>query len=367
MKTGVKETFLKSFFFLLMVLFLYSLIKRYIYGIGSISNLSDEMPWGLWKGLNIFGGVALAAGGFVITAIIYIFNLKMFRVLLKPLILMSFLGYLTVIVSLLIDDGRPWNIVMPLIFWNTKSVMWEVSWCVATYTLVLFLEFLPIVLEKLGFKKTINLWARFIPPLVFVGVILSTLHQSSLGTLLVIVPHKIHKFWYSQILPLLFFLSAIVLGLSTINLVICIYKNRLEKIKRERLSLSISNFIIVMFSFYLIVRAADIFWKSSLSDVFSFSFPSMLLLTEYLLFGIIPLFLLLLKKKEPQSSTFFLANLFIVLGVVLNRVNVSIIAFQMVNGAEYFPHFLEIVVSISIFLIPAYIFNIAVKKLPLFP
>ena len=368
MKINLKEKLNLSniLFFLLMALFVFALFKRYIFGLGAISNLKDDMPWGLWKGLNLFGGVALASGGFVVTAVVYIFNLKEFRIFVRPLILTSFLGYLMVILTLLIDDGKPWNIFMPLFFWNTRSVMWEVAMCVASYTTVLFLEFLPLVWEKIGFKKTLKLWQWLTPLLVVIGVLLSTLHQSSLGTLLVIVPQKLHPFWYSPILPLLFFLSAVALGLSTVTILSFLFSKYLPQSNLIKISKSVSIANSLVLFCYLFTRVLDLYFRKVLFSFLSTDFASLLFFAEILLLFLIPVTIFVFKKSEIKSKLLFAANLSVVLGVILNRMDTSIVAFQIKNGAFYFPAFLEIVVSISIFAIAIFLFNLTIKNLPVF-
>lgn len=349
-----------------MIVFFFSLIKRYIFGLGAISNLSDDMPWGLWKGANLFGGVALAAGGFVVTAVVYIFNLKKYKVFVRPVVLTSFLGYLMVILALLIDDGRPWNIFMPLIFWNTKSVMWEVALCVASYTTVLFLEFLPLVWEKMGFKKALKFWSWLTPALVFVGVILSTLHQSSLGTLLVIVPQKIHPIWYSPILPILFFFSAVVVGLCATNIIAFIYSNKFPEEKISPLAQRLAKSTGVVFYVYFILKIIDLYQRGLLKDIFVFDIASSLFVVEFFILGLIPATALFFNKAVNSKKTLFGLNLALVCGIFLNRINVSVIAFQLKSNIDYFPHFLEIVVSFSIFAIAVYLFIVIAKILPVF-
>lgn len=366
MKSEPSIKITKIFFILLMIVFFFSLIKRYIFGLGAISNLSDDMPWGLWKGANLFGGVALAAGGFVVTAVVYIFNLKKYKVFVRPVVLTSFLGYLMVILALLIDDGRPWNIFMPLIFWNTKSVMWEVALCVASYTTVLFLEFLPLVWEKMGFKKALKFWSWLTPALVFVGVILSTLHQSSLGTLLVIVPQKIHPIWYSPILPILFFFSAVVVGLCATNIIAFIYSNKFPEEKISPLAQRLAKSTGVVFYVYFILKIIELYQRGFLKDIFVFDIASSLFVVEFFVLGLIPATALFFKKAVNSKKTLFGLNLALVCGIFLNRINVSVIAFQLKSNIDYFPHFLEIVVSFSIFAIAVYLFIVIAKILPVF-
>src|SRR6266498_2474032 len=207
-------TFWRVVLLLLLTAGLYSTFVRFFHGLGAATNLSDRFPWGLWVGFDILCGVALAAGGFTVSSIVYIFHLERFRPIVRPAILTAFLGYMLVIGALMFDLGRPDRIWHPLVMWNPHSVMFEVAWCVTLYSTVLFLEFLPAVLEKFGLHRPLA-WIRYISvPLMIVGVILSTLHQSSLGSLFLIVPSKLYPLWYTPWLPVGFYISAIAVGLA---------------------------------------------------------------------------------------------------------------------------------------------------------
>jgi len=197
---------------------LYATAVRFGWGLGASTNLSDGFPWGIWIGFDVLVGVGLAAGGFTITATVHLFNLERFRPIVRPTVLTAFLGYLLVVIGLLFDLGRPYRIWHPLIMWNPHSVMFEVAWCVMLYNTVLALEFSPMVLERLNLKTPLKIVRTITVPVVIAGVILSTLHQSSLGTLYVILPDKLHGFWYTPWLPVFFFLSAIAAGLSMVIL-----------------------------------------------------------------------------------------------------------------------------------------------------
>ena len=161
------------------------------------------------------GGVALAAGGFTMTAIVYIFQLERFHPIVRPAVLTAFLGYIAVVAGLMFDLGLPWNIWHMIVFWNPHSPLFEVGWCVMLYLTVLTLEFLPVPAER--FSSLARLRAvllKFRIPLVIAGIALSTLHQSSLGSLFLIMPYRLHPLWYSPLLPVLFFVSAVGLGLD---------------------------------------------------------------------------------------------------------------------------------------------------------
>ena len=191
----------------------------YAIGIGAISDLSNSYPWGFWISFDLFTGVAIGSGAFVMAAIVYIFELKEFQPLLRPSVLTGFLGYIMVVIALLVDLGHPERIWYMMIHWNHTSVLLEIGICVMSYLTVLAIEFAPVVLE--GFPK-LHKWAhlihKFIMPFVILGVVLSTLHQSSLGSLLLIQPTKLHPLWWTPILPIMFFISAISVGMAMIIL-----------------------------------------------------------------------------------------------------------------------------------------------------
>src|SRR6516225_121362 len=197
-----------------MVAGIYGTYIRFFRGLGASTNLSDQFPWGLWIGFDVMCGVMLAAGGFTLTALVEIFNIERLHSIVRPTILTAFLGYLLVCAALMYDLGLPWNIWHPLIMRNPHSVMFEVAYCVMLYTTVLALEFSPIVLEHFKLKKALAIVRKAMIVLVIAGVLLSTLHQSSLGTLYMIMPNKLHPFWYSPLLPVFFYISAIAVGLA---------------------------------------------------------------------------------------------------------------------------------------------------------
>ena len=210
----MRFTFWKAVFLVIMAAGVYCTYMRFFHGLGASTNLSDQFPWGLWIGFDVMCGVMLAAGGFTLTAAVEIFNIKRWHSIMRPTILTAFMGYLLVCAALMYDLGLPWNIWHPLIMRNPHSVMFEVAYCVMLYTTVLALEFSPIVFERLGWKKALTAVRSLMVVFVILGVILSTLHQSSLGTLYMIMPNKLHPFWYSPLLPVFFFISAIAVGLA---------------------------------------------------------------------------------------------------------------------------------------------------------
>jgi Ni/Fe-hydrogenase subunit HybB-like protein len=182
---------------------------RFTRGLGATTGLNDAAPWGLWIAVKL-GFVALAGGGFTLAGLVYVFRLESLRPMLRRAILIALLGYASFIVSLLFDLGLPWHIYMPILNWQHHSVMFEIAWCVMLYFSVLGLEFMPVILEhpwfaRPFFKNIYHLLHRATIPLVIAGIVLSTLHQSSLGALFLIMPHRVHPLWYSAWIPVLFF------------------------------------------------------------------------------------------------------------------------------------------------------------------
>lgn len=345
---------------------LYSTYLRFSAGLGASTALSDSFPWGLWIGFDVLCGVALAAGGFTISAVVYVFNIERFKPIIRPTILTAFSGYLLVIVALLFDLGRPYRIWHPLVMWNPRSVMFEVAWCVTLYTTVLALEFSPILFQRLRLEKPLRVIQSITIPLVMLGVILSTLHQSSLGSLYLIVPHKLHPLWYSPLLPLFFFVSAIGLGCAmTIVESFLSYRAFRKRLEIDLLS-DLGKVIVVTLSVYLILRMQDAMGRGALKQAFEATYEGRMFLAEVLLGIIAPVVLLIIPRIRRSHFSLFVASLLVVLGFVMNRLNVSITGMEGALGS-YFPTWTEVSVTTMIVALGFVLFSTAVKFLPVFP
>src|SRR5664280_304085 len=242
---------------------------RYVSGIGAVSNLGNAYPWGFWISFDPFTGVAISSGGFLMAATVYIFELKQFKPLLRPSILTAFLGYIMVVISLLVDLGHPERIWYMMIHWNPTSVLLEIGICVMTYLTVLAIEFAPVVFEGLKWQKFAHFIHRFIMPFVILGVVLSTLHQSSLGSLLLIQPAKLYPLWWTPILPVLFFTSAITIGLGMIILESSLsgryFKRGLETSLLEKLA----KVIPIVLAIYLVIKFSQLTLAGDLQYLFT--------------------------------------------------------------------------------------------------
>jgi Ni/Fe-hydrogenase subunit HybB-like protein len=342
-------------------------VIRYGWGLGVATNLSDAFPWGLWIGFDILCGVGLAAGGFVVAATVYILGLEEYKPLLRPAILTAFLGYLLVIAALMFDLGRPWFIWHAIIMWNPHSVMFEVAWCVMLYTAVLLLEFSPMVLEPLKMVRLQKVLHRLTIPLVIIGVILSSLHQSSLGSLYLIAPTKVYPLWYSANLPYFFFLSAVAVGPAMVTIESFLSARTFHRTFETRLLARFGRISAVALAIYLVLKIEDIVGNNLWSLVFAFNPEAILYWCEILIGVLIPILLLFPNSIRSSKKGLFTASLFIVLGFILNRMNVSVTAIVRSSGVRYFPSWSEIAVSLMMVAIGFAAFRLAVKYLAVFP
>ncbi|HEX7573459.1 MAG TPA: NrfD/PsrC family molybdoenzyme membrane anchor subunit, partial [Bacteroidota bacterium] len=269
-----KLTFWKAVAIVLMATGLAAAVQRYALGLGATTNLKDTFPWGIWIGFDILVGVGLAAGGFTIAATVYIFGIERFRPILRPTILTAFLGYVLVIAGLMVDLGRPWAIWHAIIMWNPHSVMFEVAWCVMLYTTVLALEFSPVVLEHFKLQRTLKVIKAVTIPLVILGVILSTLHQSSLGSLFLIIPGRMHPLWYSNIIPFLFIISCVAAGLAMTIIESFLSSRAFGREVELPLLSELSRVIVVVLALYFTVRVQDLMSRDALKYVFMPTYQS---------------------------------------------------------------------------------------------
>ena len=361
-----KFTFWRAVLLVILAAGFYSTLLRFTKGLGAATHLSDRFPWGLWIGFDVICGVGLAAGGFTLAAIVHVFHLRRFHPILRPSILTAFLGYALVAVALLIDLGKPYNIWHPLVMWNPHSVMFEVAWCVMLYLTVLALEFSPAVFERLGMQKPLKLLKAITIPLVIVGVLLSTLHQSSLGSLFLIVPSKLHPYWYSPLLPLFFFISAVGVGMAMVifesNLSARAFGQEIELPLLASLGKAMAGVLIV----YGILRLQDLWRRGALVHLREPSTETILFVLEIVLGLLIPLFLLLLRRVREDREGIFAAAVLVITGFLLNRLNVSITGLEYSAHAHYFPKWTEVAVTLSMVGIGFVCFALAARYLNVF-
>lgn len=358
-----KLTFWRAVLVVILATGFYSTLLRFGKGLGAATALSDQFPWGLWIGFDVLCGVGLAAGGFTLAAVVYIFHLERFHPIVRPAILTAFLGYAMVAVALLYDLGRPYRIWHPLVMWNPRSVMFEVAWCVMLYLTVLALEFSPVVFERFRLEKPLKIIKAITIPLVIAGVLLSTLHQSSLGSLYLIVPSKLHPLWYSPLLPVFFYVSAIGVGLAMV-----IFESNLSARAFGReielpLLAQLGKAMVVVLAFYGVLRFQDLAGRGALRYLREPSTESVLFGLEVFVGLFLPFAMLIWRQVRESREGLFAAAVLVVAGFLLNRLNVSITGLEASSGTHYFPKWTEVSVTLSLVGAAFLLFALAVRYL----
>jgi Ni/Fe-hydrogenase subunit HybB-like protein len=362
-----KITFWRVVFALILLSGAYATYIRVFHGLGASTNLSDEFPWGIWIGFDILCGVMLAAGGFTLMATVHIFNVNKYKPIARPALLTAFLGYLLVIGALMFDLGQPWNVFRVMVTWQPRSVMFEVGWCVMLYTTVLFLEFLPVVFERLRYEKPMRILRMISVPLFILGVILSTLHQSSLGSLYLIVPGKLHPLWYTPMLPVLFFISAITIGLA-----MTIFESTMSArhfpghALKPDLVVGLGRIMTVMLVIYGVIRMQNLFTRGALTYAVQPTYEAMMFWAEVALGFAIPIALLLFSSIREKPVGLYMVSILVISGFLLNRLNVAVTGMEGSAGVRYIPKWSEVSITLSIVAVGIFLFTLAVKYLPIF-
>lgn len=340
---------------------------RFFYGIGAVTNLNNQYPWGIWIGVDVAAGVALAAGGFTTAALGHVMHRDEYAAVIRPALLTAMLGYTFVAMGVLVDLGRWYYIYHPIYMWNGNSALFEVGICVMIYLTVLYIEFLPIVTERFIGKvnlpgilsklnkpadKILRILDRGLSKTMFIfiiaGVVLSTLHQSSLGTLMIIAGPKMHPLWQTPILPLLFLLSAIAVGFPMV-IFESLIASRSLKLKPEMHILSrLGSMIVPLLGLYLAFKIGDMFVRETFVYLTEFNTASVMFTIEILFGVVIPLRMLLSPKVLKSPALLFTAAALVVGGVLLNRINNFIVAYTPPYATEsYFPSIGELSVTIG--------------------
>jgi Ni/Fe-hydrogenase subunit HybB-like protein len=358
---------------LIVIMGLVLTVIRFTGGLAATTNLSDYNPWGIWIGFDLLVGVALAAGGYVTSAAVYLFGMKKYHSAVRPAILTGFLGYALVVLALHYDVGRPLRLPYPFIVQQgTTSLLFEVGACVALYLSVLFVEFTPAPLEWLGFKRARDLVVKLTLLLTVFGVVLSTLHQSSLGALFLIAPSKLHPLWYSPYLPVYFFVSSIIAGLSMVifesTLSHRFFKNKMDEThlaEKDTIALGFGKAASFVLAGYFIVKVIGI--SAGNNWHYLGTGYGAWYLVELLGFVALPCFFYAVGVRDKNVTLIKWTAAWTVLGVVINRFNVSMIAFNwhLPAGERYFPHWMEIGISVFIVTIGIIVFRFIVTRMPI--
>jgi len=343
-----------------------AIIARLLGGLGATTALSDSMPWGMWKILNMVAGVALATGGFALAAAVRVFELRKYEPALRPAILIALLGYGSSCFALALDIGLPHAIWKPIVFWNHHSFLFEVAWCVMLYFTVTILETAPIVLENTRGRWLAGLLHRASLPIVIVGITLSTLHHTSLGSLFLVMPARLHELWFTPWIPLLFIVSAVGAGIQTVILVSLGYSWIYGRERNMPVLTGLAKGSAVILSLYLILKIVDLAVRGQIGTLFSGQWEAGFFFAELALGAVIPIALIAARATRHAPVGLTVASISAVLGLVLNRLNVGVTGLLRTADAPYFPSLPEISLSIGVIAMAALALVYIVENYPIF-
>ena len=355
----------------IMILGLALIVYRFIYGIGSITNLSQDTPWGLWIGFDVVTGVAFAGGAYVLTFMVYILNIRKYHSIVRVTVLNGFLAYVFYAGALLLDLGRPWHVVNPIIgnSFGVSSVLFLVAWHFLLYMIAQLIEFSPAIAEWLGARRAHKILSGMTIAAVIFGITLSILHQSGLGALYLMAKEKIHPLWYSEFIPIMFFVSSIFAGLSMVifegsitHKVFSFQINETNHHKQNDIVLSLAKICAgTMFAYFflkLLVFIHDQRWDL-LTTPMGYWF-----LLEIFGFILLPMILFFYSYRTNNIAMVKVASVLTMLGVIINRLNVTVIGFRWDAAVHYIPSWMEIVVTLAVIFTEIWIFRWVIARMP---
>jgi Ni/Fe-hydrogenase subunit HybB-like protein len=388
---------LKDLLWALALAGLLAAVFRLWFGLGATTNLTDRVPWGLWKIMNMVAGVAISTSGFTVGFLVYVLRLERFRPLMRPAILVAFLGYGCSCTALLFDIGLPWRFWHPFIMWNEHSFLFEVFWCVILYFTVTAIELSPTVFEKLRAEKAAAFLHRIAFGVVVVGISLSSLHHSSLGSLFLVTPQRLHPLWYTPLLPLLFILSAMGAGIMFVVLVRILHARWYDRasvfgptqVERElilmrsmersgpeqrvaaagpdaKMLTHLASIGTGVLSVWLALQLLTLGVGGSWQALTAGTWESWLYIGELLLAAILPILLVWLPRTRRSPTALGVAAFSASAGLVLNRVNVGIFGYFRDAGEVYFPSLIEWAVSLGVIAAAALVFLYFAESMPIF-
>jgi Ni/Fe-hydrogenase subunit HybB-like protein len=343
-------------------------IVRLINGMGATTNLSDAYPWGLWIVYDVFS-IPFAAGAFMISLVAHIYHREEYHDIARPVVLAGFAGYTGVVAILLMDLGR-WNQFYSVLLpwrWNLHSFMFEVSLCITLYTVVLVLEIAPVILERFNWQEPLQLINAGSAVIAGVGIVLSSLHQSSLGSLFLIMPYKLHPLWWTPLLPLMFFTSAAFSGLAMAIFVAVISFRAFRRHLELNVIGNLAKVVFLMQSVYLALKIGDLIFDGEITLLFTSQRYSVLFLAEMIIGVIVPLFLFGTRKMRESAIGLAGGAVCVLVGMIINRSNVAFMALDAPARVTYFPHWIEIILSLAVVAVGVLLFSLAALFLPVLP
>lgn len=344
------------------------LLIRLFFGLGAVTNINDGFPWGIWIAYDVMVGSALACGGYAMALLVYIFNRGEYHPLVRPALLASLFGYTLAGASVLFDLGRWWNVWH--IFWpgyaQINSVMFEVAVCISAYIVVMWIEFSPVFLEKLGMKDVKRKLNKLLFFFIALGVLLPSMHQSSLGSLLVVFGYQVHPLWQTMLLPLLFLMTAILLGFAVVIFEASLVSVGFKRPGETSILARLSRIMYWTLAAYLAVRVGDLVWRGALGAAFAPTLEALMFWVEMLAFAA-PLVLLASESSRARASRLFVSAVLLMLGGFMLRINGFLVGYETGSGYHYFPSVPELMVTIGLIAFEILAYIVFVRLLPVLP
>ncbi len=318
-------------------------LYRLYAGLGTTTNLSKVFPWGIWISFDLTT-VALSGGAFTLAALVYVFHMHDLHPATRPTVLFGLLGYGSVLVILFFDLGRWDRFWHFLVYPNLSSALFEVSWCIAIYSTILFYEFSPVLLEKTRYKKLLAVIKKFTIPMVIAGVTLSSLHQSSLGTLFIVMSPRLHPLWYSMLLPVFFLISSLAAGISLVIIGSILSAWFFGQTLRQQAIEKLGWMLPWILAFYLTLKLGELMITEELNLLFGSGIYSLLFLAEIGVGVFLPIVLFSIKKIRWSRAGSLAGAILVAFGIVMNRFNASWFAIKPLDGAHYSPSWMEVAI-----------------------
>ena len=352
----------------LIALMLAVLVVRFLFGLGAVTALNDGYPWGIWVVVDVMIGSALACGGFSVAMLVYIFNRGEYHPLVRPALLASLFGYTLAGAAVIFDLGRWWNVWN--MYWpgsiNLNSVMFEVAVCITLYIVVIWIEFSPTFLEQMGKHETRKKVSKVMFFVIALGTVLPMMHQSSLGTLLVVLGGQIHPLWQTPMLPLLYLLTAITMGYAVVLFESCLASSAYRRKIEMHMLTPLAKVMLGLLVAFLIVRMGDLLVRGALPQAFVPSITALAFWLETACF-IAPLLLIGAETNRRNPARLFLAGVLLMLGGALMRLNGYLIGYETGDGFSYFPTLTEVLVTVGVFAINVLGYIIITRRFPVLP
>ena len=340
-------------------------VVRYAGGIATVANINNAYPWGWWVGYGIMTMIAVGGVGFTITLLVEVFGVHRFHPLLRPAVLMALLCYSGAIIMLMVELGRPWMVWMILVSWAPTAALYEVGWCAFLYLSVLAFEFAQVPLEELGWGRVLRITRMIYMPLMLLGVTLSHLHQSSLGTLMTLIPHKIDVLWWSEQLPLLYLFSAMMAGPALAILEYLAAARWLGFEPRMQMLASLARIEAWLVGLFLAFQVGDLVSRGAVGAALSGGWLALSFWVEIGLGLLLPLVLLILPEVRQSRGGLATACALVLFGLLLHRLNVTVIGLRVRHWETYIPSLGEIGITLGITAGAMFVFGVLVRMLPI--